>query len=55
MGKYSIRPKCKCCEYEITSDMAYCLGGDWYCEDCEEEFFEICKKEFYTNCNYMEE
>lgn len=49
-----IKPLCKCCEYEIEGDQAYLWGDDWYCEDCEDEFFEIIKKEFFVNCETEE-
>lgn len=34
------RPECECCEKVITSQFAYHIGTDWYCEECIEDMRE---------------
>lgn len=47
-------PKCCKCQDPIYQEKAICYLGNWYCEDCEDEFFEIIKKEFFVNCETEE-
>lgn len=37
----AMRPKCGVCKEPIQSDEAICYDGDYYCEDCKEEFIEL--------------
>ena len=38
-------PKCCRCKDPIYQEEAICHIGNWYCEDCEEDFFDIIRKE----------
>ena len=35
------RPVCSECGEAIQSEMAFLIHGDWYCEDCMENFKEL--------------
>ena len=44
---YNDRPKCCKCQEPIYQEEAICHMGNWYCEDCEEYFFDIIKKKIW--------
>ena len=35
------RPVCECCGKHIQSETAYLIQGDWYCEDCMDNYKEL--------------
>jgi formylmethanofuran dehydrogenase subunit E len=35
------RPVCECCGEHIQGDTAYLIHGDWYCEDCMDNYKEL--------------
>lgn len=38
-------PHCGCCKEPIQQEQAI-FYDKWYCEDCEDEFFDVVRKEF---------
>ena len=39
-------PCCNGCGEALDCDTALCIGDRWFCEDCKEEFYEICERLF---------
>jgi hypothetical protein len=39
-------PTCKCCGFAIQQEQAICIDGKWFCEDCEDEAWELIRKEY---------
>ena len=35
------RPVCECCGEHIQSETAYLIHGDWYCEECMDNYKEL--------------
>ena len=35
-------PECECCGEPIQSDYTYIILGDYYCEECAEEWLKAC-------------
>lgn len=40
------RPVCCSCGEPIQEEFAYQLNGDWYCEDCEDVFIDVIRREY---------
>ena len=39
-------PVCCCCGDPIQQEQAVCFNGNFYCEDCEDEAWELIRKEY---------
>ena len=35
-------PVCSCCEEPIQSDITYVIDGEYFCEECGEEWLHEC-------------
>lgn len=39
-------PKCSVCGWPIQQEEAVNYEGEWVCEDCEAEFWDVLRKQF---------
>lgn len=39
-------PQCECCGERITETKAVCIEGRWFCEDCEDEAWELVRDDY---------
>lgn len=47
--KLERRPKCCACGEHIQTETAIYYNGDYYCDECEDEFLEEVKKDYTVN------
>lgn len=44
-------PVCSCCKEHIQQDKAVRHNGKWFCENCEDEAWELIRKEYLEDTN----
>jgi len=39
-------PVCHCCKQRIQQERAICIDGKWFCEDDEDEAWDLIRKDY---------